>query len=144
MHPARPFGVVVMKLVKITTLHHFSAWQNGVLGIADWIPPPLGFFKVNFDVAIRPNFAVAAATLRDHNGNFLAVNSLKLPHMDVNLGEAHAALLAIRLATAHGCSPLLIEGDSLLTTLAIKDPHLFLDWNSAPVISDPAPSALHP
>jgi hypothetical protein len=87
-------------------------------------------------VAIRPNFAVAAANLGDHNGNFVAVNSLKLSLMDTILGEAHAALLAIRLASAHGCSPLLIEGDLLFTILAIKVPHLFLDWISAPVIFD--------
>jgi hypothetical protein len=96
----------------------------------------LSFFKVNFNVAIRPNFTVAATTLRDHNGNFVVVNSLKLSPMNAILGEAHAALLVIRLAYVHGCSPLVIEGDSLLTILAIKVPHLFLDFISAPVISN--------
>jgi hypothetical protein len=104
--------------------------------LADWDPPPLCSFKVNFDVAIRPTFAVAGAVLRDHSGKFLAVNTLKLPPMDALMGEAHAALLASRLAVSMGCSPLIIEGDSLLTILALKDPLLFSDWIFAPVISD--------
>lgn len=77
-----------------------------------------------------------AATLRDHSGNFMAVNSLKLPSMDANLGEAHTTLLTLRLAVSFGCSPLIIEGDSLLIIIAIKDPLLFSDWNTALIISD--------
>jgi hypothetical protein len=132
----QPAPLTVLKLIKITTLNHLSAWNSSDLASSDWVPPPLGYLKVNFDVAIRPNFAVAASTLRDHEGNFLAVNSLKLPPMEVAMGEAHAALLASRIAVSFGCSRLIIEGDSLLTILAVKDPHLFLDWNSAPIISD--------
>jgi hypothetical protein len=96
----------------------------------------VGAFKVNFDVAIRPSFAVAAAILRDHSGNFLAVNSLKLPVVDANKGEALAALLAVRIASSFGCSSIIIEGDSLLTVLAIQKPHLFLSWNTDAIISD--------
>jgi hypothetical protein len=58
--------------------------------LVDWEPPPLGFFKVNFDVAIRQTFAVAAAVLQDHFEKVLAVNTLKLPPMDALMGEAHA------------------------------------------------------
>lgn len=102
---------------------------------ANWEPPPIGSFKANFDVVICPNFAVAAATLRDHKGDFLAVNSLKLPSIDVGLGEAHAALLAVRLAASTRCSSLLLEGDSLVTVLAIIGPSLFFDWNIVLVIA---------
>jgi hypothetical protein len=56
--------------------------------------------------------------------------------MDALMGEAHAALLAFRLAVSIGCSPLIIDGNSLLTILALKDPLLFSDWISALVISD--------
>jgi hypothetical protein len=65
-----------LKIIKTITWHHLSAWQLGESDTAEWMPPPFGSFKVNFDVAIRPTFAVAAATLGDHSGNFLAVNSL--------------------------------------------------------------------
>jgi hypothetical protein len=50
--------------------------------------------------------------------------------MDALMGEAHAALLASRLAVSMGCSPLIIGGDSLLTILALKDHLLFSDWIS--------------
>ena len=97
---------------------------------------PFGYLKVNFDVAIRPNFIVVAAILSDHEGNFLAVNTLKFPPMEAVMGEAHAALLASRIAVFFGCPCLIIEGDSLLIILAMKDPHLFLDQNLVPIISD--------
>jgi len=87
-------------------------------------------------VVICPTFAVAAAVLQDHSGKFLAVNTLKLPPMDALMDEAHEALLASRLAVSMGYSPLIIEGDSLLTILALKDPLLFSYWISAPVIFD--------
>jgi hypothetical protein len=56
--------------------------------------------------------------------------------MDAGLGEAHVALLAIKLAASTSCSSLIIEGDSLGTILAINDPHLFCDWNTGSVITD--------
>jgi hypothetical protein len=62
----------------------------------------------------------------NRKGDFLVVHSLKLPSIDVDLGEAHAALLANRLAVSTSCYLLIIEGDSLVLVLATKDPCLFL------------------
>jgi hypothetical protein len=56
--------------------------------------------------------------------------------MDANLGEAHAALLTSKFAASFGCPALILEGDSLLTIVAIKDPLLFSGWAFAPIISD--------
>jgi hypothetical protein len=78
-------------------------------------------------VAIRPTFVVAAIVLQEHSENFLTINTLKLPPMDALMGEAHAALLASRLTVSMDCSPLIIEGDSLLTILIFKDHFLFSD-----------------
>lgn len=99
------------------------AWQNS--NLADWDPPPLGSFKVNLDVVICPTFAVAATVLQDHSGKFLAVNTLKLPPMNTLMDEARGALLSSRLAVSIGYSPLIIEENSLLTILTLKDPLLF-------------------
>jgi hypothetical protein len=118
-----------LKLIKITTLH----------GILETMPLQIGFrlhwaiIRPNFDVVIRPNFDVATV---NHEENFLALNTLKLPPMEVDMGEAHAVLLASGIAVSFGCPCLIIEVDSVLTILAIKDPHLFLDWNLTPVISN--------
>lgn len=70
---------------------------------------------------------MANATLRNHDGDFIVVNSLKLPSMDVGLGEAHATLLVVCLAVSFCCSSLFIEGDSLVTVLTINDPPLLCD-----------------
>jgi len=78
-------------------------------------------------VAIRPTFVDAAIVLQEHSENFLTINTLKLPPMDALMGEAHAALLASRLTVSMDCSPLIIEGDSLLTILIFKDHFLFSD-----------------
>jgi hypothetical protein len=72
--------------------------------------------------------------LRDHNGNFVAICSKKLVAIDANLGEAHATLLATKLVVSFSSTSLIIERDSLLTIIAIKDPQ-FSSWASYAVIS---------
>ncbi|GLT52905.1 hypothetical protein SLA2020_262140 [Shorea laevis] len=125
-----------LKLLSLTVKHHSSAWQSRSGSLQDWTPPPQGSLKANFDVAIKPLFAVAAAILRDHQGNIISACSRRLPAMEANQGEAHAALLAVQLASQHGSSPLILEGDSLSTILAINSPHISSDWSAAHVIAD--------
>jgi len=62
------------------------AWQNS--NLADWDPPLLSSFKVNFDVVIHLIFVVAVAVFQDHSEKFMAVNTLKLPPIDALMGEA--------------------------------------------------------
>jgi hypothetical protein len=126
----------VAKQISSSTIHHLHTWKSGSSLAEEWLPPPLGSFKANFDVAIRPEFAVAAATFRYHDGNFVMVCSKKLPSLDANLGEAHAVLLAISLVVSVGCTALCLKGDSLLTIVAVNDPLLFYAWASAPLILD--------
>jgi hypothetical protein len=61
---------------------------------------------------------------------------LNNPSIDAGLGEAHAILLAVCLAIFFGCSPLVIEGDSLVTMMAINNPLLVSDWNIKLLISN--------
>ena len=72
----------------------------------------------------------------NRKGDFLVVHSLKLPSIDASLGKAHAALLAERVIVSTNCSSLIIESDSLVIVLAIKDPYFFCDWNIELVIGD--------
>ena len=96
----------------------------------------MDFLKANFDVAIRPQFVVAVAILRDHKGEILVACSQRLPHMDSNQGEAKAALIAVQLAPNSGPLPLILEGDSLVTILAINSPHLATNWAFAQAFAD--------
>jgi hypothetical protein len=67
--------VSLLKRIKNSISHHMEAWYLRHPIFSHWTPPLIGSFKVNFDVAIRPSFAVVAAILRDHLGNFLAVHT---------------------------------------------------------------------
>jgi hypothetical protein len=114
---------------------HLLAWSKASLPSL-WIPPCVGSAKGNFDVAIKDNFAVAAAVLSDSSGEIFAAATLKLHSSDVLLGEASAALLATRLARSSGLDVFLLEGDALLVSLAINQPALFSSWHFNSVISD--------
>jgi hypothetical protein len=57
----------------------------------------------------------------------VVASSLKLISTDVNVGEAKAALLAKKLALSINASHLILEGDSLITILALTKPNLITD-----------------
>jgi hypothetical protein len=71
----KPDPKSALKLINNSVSHHLAAWKSNADCADDWSPPPMGLLKANFDVAIRPHFAVAAAILRDHNGEILAACS---------------------------------------------------------------------
>ncbi|XP_059440508.1 uncharacterized protein LOC132172957 [Corylus avellana] len=131
-----PDPVSCLKSISSMVKAHLKAWLDSAFVPEAWSPPPLGFLKANFDVAIRPLFSVAAVVLNDHTGLIVAVCTKKLPHLDATVGEANAALLAVSFAADFGCSSILLEGDSQLCILAINKDHLFSDWLCAPMIAD--------
>jgi hypothetical protein len=124
-----------VKQVSITFRAHQSAWQAST-SISYWAPPPIGSIKANFDLAIRQNFAVAAVVLSDPQYCIIAAATKRLSIVDAAIGEAQAALLALRLAASNGTSSLFIEGYALTAILAIKNPNLFREWNFSSVLDD--------
>lgn len=90
-----------------------------------------------FDVVVRNSGMVVVAVITDHEGVILFATARRLPFIDVNAGEATTALLAIEVvATFYSSSPILIEGDSLLTILALNSPSLDVEWSSVGIIAD--------
>ncbi|GLT55501.1 hypothetical protein SLA2020_286170 [Shorea laevis] len=87
------FQNLLIQIQKSIEIHQ-KAWTAKNL-LESWIPPPLGYLKINFDVAVRSNYMVAAAVISDHDGSLLRAAAKKLPLLDINAGEAHAALLAV-------------------------------------------------
>jgi hypothetical protein len=87
------FPSILIQIQNSTQIHR-KAWSDKDL-LVSWSPPSLGILKVNFDVAVRPNFMVAAAVITDHDGCLLSAVARKIPLLDINAGEAKAALLAI-------------------------------------------------
>jgi hypothetical protein len=88
-------------------------------------------------VAVRPNYMVAAAIISDPDGALLWAHAKKIPTMDINAGEAQAALLAVKIATRfYSSSSLILEGDSLITITALNNPNYVSEWSSREIISD--------
>ncbi|GLT55002.1 hypothetical protein SLA2020_281580 [Shorea laevis] len=129
------FQSLVIQIKKTIDIHH-QAWTAKNL-ISSWNPPPIGFIKLNFDVAVRPDYMVAAVTVSDHDGSLIWATAKKIPCMDINAGEAQAALLAVETATRfYPSSSLILEGDSLTTITALNNPNYCTDWSSRDIISD--------
>ena len=125
----------IIQQLKITHNYHILAWQASTLS-SFWFPPQQGSVKGNFDVAVRGDFAVAAAVLSDHTGEIIYACTQKLLSTDVLSGEASAALLASRLTASLGFSFFTLEGDALLVILTVNKPHLFASWQFAFIVSD--------
>ncbi|GLT55480.1 hypothetical protein SLA2020_285970 [Shorea laevis] len=80
---------------------------------------------------------VAAATVSDHDGSLLWATAKKLPLMDINAGEAQAALLAVETATRfYPSSKLILEGDSLMTITALNNTQFCTEWSSSGIIEE--------
>jgi hypothetical protein len=66
---------------------------------------------------------VIAAVISDHDGALLYAFARKIPLLDINAGEARAALLATEVSAAlFPSSNIILEGDSLVTILALNYP----------------------
>lgn len=66
--------------------------------------PPGDTVRVNVDVGVRDNFAVAATIIRDHHGAICGFKVAKLDVVDPLNGEAGAAKLGVQFAQQQGFS----------------------------------------
>ena len=83
------------------SLEHFLAWRSSAQVLVEkWSPLPLNWVKINFDTAIRDYFSAQAVVCRDSLGRVLHLSSQISPPCSLNVGEAHAALLACSLASS--------------------------------------------
>ncbi|GLT52862.1 hypothetical protein SLA2020_261760 [Shorea laevis] len=68
----------LLKQINITVKSHLQAWKNKLPTRSLWKPPPLGFLKANFDLAIRSKFSVASVLNIDETEMVIAACSWKL------------------------------------------------------------------
>lgn len=104
--------------------------------LTTWKPPPGQFTKVNVDVAVRENFSVIAAVLRNERGEEIHHAMEKRPTEEATVGEAKAARLGVSEALKKGYKKIILEGDSLQVRNAIKGFPRRMDWNIHNIISD--------
>lgn len=102
---------------------HVSAWhQKHVFSSnACWIPPLEGQFRANFDTAVREDFAIGAAIIKDHEGRIRGTVVRQIHVADPEEGEIWAAQLGLEEAQRCGLQLIEVEGDSLLVIEAFNN-----------------------
>jgi hypothetical protein len=125
----------VTNLIYTSYHQHCNAWSDKLFPkLEKWIRPPLHWFKINFDTAIRDSFSSQAAICRDHEGRLIKVATQIQSACSPNKGEALAAQLAVSLASSLHLDRFVIEGDSQIVILALQQPNIVQDWRITDII----------
>jgi ribonuclease HI len=128
-------AIAVSKHINKITLEHYQAWHSSSSTLEDtWNPPPSNWVKINFDTAICDSFSAQAAICRDDKGHILRAISQISDSCSPNEGEAMAAQLAISLALSLKKDRFIIEGDSKVVVLSLKNPNFIRDWRISAII----------
>ncbi|KAB1228236.1 hypothetical protein CJ030_MR7G005006 [Morella rubra] len=137
-HKAHLDLMVIVSQVHRLWREHLAAWQQKRQASIPscWIPPKSGQFKVNFDVAVRDEFAVGAAVIKDSNGMIVGACVEKLDTEFPEDGEICAAYIGLLEAQRCGCRSIIVEGDSHLAIDAIRKYPEQLNWQSVGRIGD--------
>jgi hypothetical protein len=131
-----PNAMVISSTInRIVKLQH-SAWSNKLIPKqVVWEKPASPIFKINYDVAIRPNFSAQVAVCRGSFGTIIGCSTIISPPCTPVYGEATTAFLACQLALSLHLSQFILEGDSLTVTLFLQKLTLTQDWRISPIIS---------
>jgi hypothetical protein len=128
-------AISVSRHINKITLEHYQAWHPSSSTLEEtWTPPPTNWVKINFDTAIRDSFSAQAAICRDDKGHILQAISQISISCSPNVGEAMAAQLAISLALSLKKDRFIIEGDSEVVVLSLKNPNFVRDWRISAII----------
>jgi hypothetical protein len=128
-------AISVSKHINKISLEHYQAWHSSSSTLEDtWTPPPTNWVKINFDTAIRDSFSAQAAICRDDKGHILQATSQISISCSPNEGEAMAAQLAISLALSLKKNRFIIECDSEVVVLSLKNPNFVRDWRIYAII----------
>nr|XP_023927580.1 uncharacterized protein LOC112038979 [Quercus suber] len=118
---------------------HKQAWKDKLhspIRKVEWKPPPYGWVKLNFDVAVREEKISLAIVGRDDKGVLVFAWTEQIEPSSPLVGKAKAALCAIKRAIENGFSKIIVEGDAwnVIDPLssAGKTPH----WSIMEVITD--------
>lgn len=120
------------------SLEHQRAWKGKLdpsIGQI-WQPPPIGVMKVNVDVAGQENFTVVAAIIRDFHGRLQGFKIAWIGAVVPLVGEAEAARFRVNLVVQMGYSKIILEDDSEIVILALKQFPMMKDWKIHSTIMD--------
>ena len=120
-----------------TFISHSVAWKAKLASPSSpWVPPPPGWVKFNFDVAITPSASFLAIVGRDSSGHIISVSISRECSSSSAWAEAKAALLAVSSASSRGFSSVIFEGDAKLVIDSINCPSSTPSWSFRAFISD--------
>jgi hypothetical protein len=91
--------------------------------IINWCPPPIGFFKANWDATINSKKGILGfgCVVRDVHGFVVAALSHSVIVMgNLEVAEALAALHTIEFCRNQGFNSIILEGDSLIVANTIN------------------------
>ena len=79
-----------------------------------WVPPPHGWFKLNFDDTLRGNLGVAriGCIVNDDSSKWVGKLASPLPPTSNNLAELEVLDKSLQFCINLGVSKVIIEGDS--------------------------------
>ena len=116
--------------IKCVSFEHFVAWSSKLQPVKEvWSKPPQGFYKINFDAAIKEDFPTQAVVCRNSNGEIIKILTQVRPPCSPVYGEALATQLADVLANSLQLDQFILEGDSAIVILSLNDPTLSLYWH---------------
>ncbi|KAK8936556.1 putative ribonuclease H protein [Platanthera zijinensis] len=88
-----------------------------------WSPPPLGWFKINYDGSVHMNNTTGiGCTIRNSAGELIAARGSNICSRSVNMSELRSALLGLSLAIEilPSVNDIILEGDSSFVCSTLK------------------------
>lgn len=102
---------ISMTINKVT-LDHQTAWSSKLIPqVEKWISPPLNWYKINFDTAMKNNYSAQVVVCQNNEGKIICMVSQLSDSCSSNVGETLGAQLASSLATSLKIERFILEGD---------------------------------
>ncbi|CAN6217121.1 unnamed protein product [Urochloa humidicola] len=91
--------------------------------LVQWMPPPRGWFKINFDGSVYHDGSRRASiggAIRDNAGRVVLAFAEQTEHSTVGIVEARAMIRGLRLALELGLDRVIVEGDDLVLAQLLR------------------------
>jgi hypothetical protein len=94
-----PNALIISSTINQIVKFHHSAWFNKLTPkLVVWEKPSTSYFKINYDIAICPNFLAQIAICRDSFRTIMDCSTIISSPCDSVYDEAKSAFLACQLA----------------------------------------------
>ncbi|KAL3655743.1 hypothetical protein CASFOL_000139 [Castilleja foliolosa] len=138
-HGACPISVqdITKSIARQAAKHWMSNTQTAQIGSSanlSWIPPPIGWYKINVDAAFVKDISHSGLVLKDHNGSVSFAFVDHHPCFDAITAECLAILDACLLLHQFKASSIIIESDCLNAVALINGASNNDFWTASPVV----------